>query len=272
MRLRDFEDRSVTRWESDGWTNDRNVNRMLDVLWTQGRIFPIERSSSGKYWDLAERVLPDWTPRERLTDLQLTRRAAPRALKALGAATRRHINNSFTAGRYPELGRVLREAEHAGTVMRLHVRKDHAKPLPGPWYVHADDLPLVDRLEAGEWEQRTTLLSPFDNLIIDRDRTQWLWGFFFRMEIYVPKDKRKFGYYSLPILHGDRLIGQVEPVMDRSRGVLVVNAVHAERSAPRDAATATQIRGSIEDLAEFTGAGSIDVPAKVPRGWERIRA
>jgi uncharacterized protein YcaQ len=271
LRLRDFEDRSVTGWESGGWTNDRNVNRMLDVLWTQGKIFPIERSSSGKYWDLAERVLPPWTPRDRLTDLQLTRRAAPRALRALGVATLQQINRSYLAGRYPQLPRVLGDLERAGTIVRLHVRHPAGPPLRGPWFVHADDVPLLDRLESGAWTPRTTLLSPFDNLIIDRGRTEWLWGFRYRMEIYVPRDQRRFGYYSLPILAGDRLIGRIDPLMDRSRGVLVLNAVHAERGAPRDRTTAGDIRNAVEDLATFTGAGSIEVPARVPRGWERIR-
>jgi uncharacterized protein YcaQ len=267
LRLRDFEDRSVTGWSSGGWTNDRNVERMLDVLWTQGKIFPIERSASGKYWDLAERVLPEWTPRQGLTDLQLTRRAAPRAIHALGVATPRHITRSFTQGRYPELDRVLRELERNGTLVRVHVAKDHGKPLPGPWYVRADDLPTVDRLEAGDWEPRTTLLSPFDNLIIDRDRTDWLWDFLYRMEIYVPKEKRTFGYYSLPILHGDRLIGRIDSAADRPRQILVVNSVHAEATAPKDRRTATAILRAIEELAAFTGPRGIELPRELPAGW-----
>jgi hypothetical protein len=271
LRLRDFEDRSVTGWESGGWTNDRNVDRMLDVLWTQGKILPIERSSSGKYWDLAERVLPPWTPRRALTDLQLTRAAAPRALRALGVATPRQITASFVAGRYPQLERVLPELERDGTFVRVDVANPEAKPIPGPWFVHAEDLPLLDDLEAGAWEPRTTLLSPFDNLIIDRARTSWVWGFDYRMEIYVPKAKRRFGYYSLPILHGERLVGQVEPVRDRDRGRLVVASLHAEPGAPRDGATGRAIRGAVEELATFVGAGSIEVTATVPRGWGAVR-
>jgi uncharacterized protein len=271
LRLRDFEDRSVTGWESGGWTNDRNVDRMLDVLWTQGKVFPIERSSSGKYWDLAERVLPPWTPRRALTDLQLTRTAAPRALRALGVAPPRQIAGSFVAGRYPQLERVVHELERDGTFVRVDVANPAARPLPGPWFVHADDLPLLDELEAGAWEPRTTLLSPFDNLIIDRARTEWLWGFAYRMEIYVPKSKRRFGYYSLPVLHGDRLIGQLDPAMDRARETLVVKGVHAEPGAPTDRATARAIRGTIEELAAFTGAGSIEVHGAIPRGWAAVR-
>ena len=76
------------------------------------------------------------------------------------------------------------------------------------------------------------LLSPFDDLVSDRDHTEQLFGFRFRLEIYVPKAKREFGYFVLPILHGDRLIGRVDPRFDRATGVLNVNAVYAEEGAP----------------------------------------
>ena len=95
--------------------------------------------------------------------------------------------------------------------------------LKGPWYVHAD---LLER----SFRPRTTLLSPFDDLVSDRDHTEQLFGFRFRLEIYVPKAKREFGYFVLPILHGDRLIGRIDPKFDRATGVLHVNAVYAEEA------------------------------------------
>lgn len=79
------------------------------------------------------------------------------------------------------------------------------------------------------------LLSPFDRLVHDRRRTEELFGFRFRLEIYVPKDRREFGYFAMPILHGDRLIGRIDPKLDRGSGVLHVRAIHAEESARRPA-------------------------------------
>ena len=144
---------------------------------------------------------------------------------------------------------------------------DEGRAWPGPYYVHRDDLPLLDRLAAGEWEPRTTLLSPFDNLICDRARTERLWDFRFRIEIYVPKDKREYGYYVLPILHGDRLIGRIDPLMDRKHKRLLINAIYAEPDAPPDAAPA--IAAAIERLATFLGATDIAYPATMPAGWEQ---
>jgi uncharacterized protein YcaQ len=89
LRLRDFEDRAVSSWQSSGWTVERNVDRMLDILWTQGRIMVVGRDGIQKIWDLAERWLPEWTPRDRLSEREVVRRAAQRSLRALGVARER---------------------------------------------------------------------------------------------------------------------------------------------------------------------------------------
>src|SRR5205807_2484739 len=104
---------------------------------------------------------------------------------------------------------------------------------------------------------RTVLLSPFDNLICDRARTELFFNFNYRIEIYVPKAKRQYGYYVLPILHGDRLIGRLDPQMDRKQKCLTINTVYAEPNAPKTSMTKTAakaIRSAIEDLATFLGA------------------
>ncbi len=255
-------------WVSTGWTSGRNISRMLDFLWIGGRIMVAGREGIQKLWDLTERILPDWTPRDRLTERELVRRAAQRSLRALGVATPRQIQYHFIRGRYPDLNRVLADLEVEGRIKRVEIR-DKGQSWPGEWYLHTDDCSLITELQS-DWHPRTTLLSPFDNLICDRKRTEQLFNFKFTIEIYVPKPKRRYGYYVLPILHGDRLIGRVDPEMDREHGRLVVNAVYAEpsRSTPKGAGRA--VAGAIEDLAAFLGAQEILYNSRrVPAIWKR---
>ena len=96
---------------------------------------------------------------------------------------------------------------------------------------------------------RTTFLSPFDRLVQDRDRAEALWGFFYRLEMYVPKAKREYGYYVLPILRGDRVVGRIEPVHDRKAGVLRVLGTWWE-----DGARPAPLTRPLQSLARFVGA------------------
>jgi uncharacterized protein YcaQ len=115
----------------------------------------------------------------------------------------------------------------------------------GRWIAHdeADDRPV----------RRTTLLSPFDRLIHDRARTEALFDFHYRIEIYVPKAERKHGYFVLPVLHRDRLVGRIDPERDRTRGVLRVNAVHWEDGP-------VPIERPVRSLARFLGVREVEWP------------
>ncbi len=261
------EDGIQTRnWVSTGWTSGRNISRMLDFLWMQGKLMVAGRSGVQKLWDLSERCLPAWTPRDRLSEREIVLRAAQHSLRALGAAQLRHINVHFMRRRYPGLPWALAELECSGKIERVQVIGD-GQEWPETWYVHTDELPLLERLERGEWEPRTTLLSPFDNLICDRQRTRLVFEFDYTIEIYTPQVKRKFGYYVMPILHGDRLIGRVDPIMDRANGRLVINAIHAEPGAPRTPETGRASADSLEELARVLGAREIVYPRRVPAMW-----
>jgi uncharacterized protein YcaQ len=139
---------------------------------------------------------------------------------------------------WPEARRVLEERRFR----RAGVRFDR-----GRWLAHpdVDDGPVP----AG----RTTFLSPFDRLVKDRDRAEALWGFYYRLEMYVPKAKREYGYYVLPILRGDRVIGRIEPVFDRKTRVLAVKGVWWQPDVKP-----VSLDRPLRELARFLGADSIE--------------
>jgi uncharacterized protein YcaQ len=223
-----------------------------------------------KWWDLAERCLPPgWILQEPLSEHEVVCAAAQKALRSLGVATPRDITEHFTRHRYPGLAEVLSELEARERILRVGVQ-EQGQELVGRWLVHADVLPLLERLEQQAWEPRTTLLSPLDNLICDRKRAARLFDFHYQSAIYTPKDKRRFGYYVMPVLSGDQLIGRIDPAFDRSRKQLLINAVHTELATAATAETGQAIAAVIEELAKFLGATTINYSHQLPEGWKQI--
>jgi uncharacterized protein YcaQ len=267
LRLRDFPDDSVESWESSGWTRDRNVDQMVRFLWIQGKVMVADRNGLEKWWDLAERVLPEPVRRQRMSDGQVARRAIELSLRCLGVATAAHVRGHFTHG-YPGLPEILQGFERSGLAERVDVIDDGA-PRPGTWYVHREDLPLLDRIERGRWEPRTTMLSPFDNLLHDRKRLLDLFGLDYKMEIYVAAVKRRHGYYSMPVLHGDRFLARVDPANDRENSRLIVRHVVPEPGVKADAANTEAVSNAVHDLAAWLSAERVDVDRSVAPAWRR---
>jgi uncharacterized protein YcaQ len=229
LRSRDLEDRSLVPWRSTGWTHGRNVGQMLEFLWARGEIAVVGREGSQRVWDLAERVLPVDAPP--VAPEKAERALAQRRLGALGIA------------RPDRLGGVGVPAEVEGVA--------------GEWAV---DPKLLERPFKG----RTAILSPFDRLVYDRERSLELFEFEFRLEIYVPQAKRRWGYYVLPVLHGDRLVAKVDAKADRKEGVLRVPALHMEAGTALDDVDA--VRTELEALAAWLELDEVDAESAPPRG------
>jgi uncharacterized protein YcaQ len=157
------------------------------------------------------------------------------------------------------IAKTIVQLERAGQLVPARIVSADGT-LKGRWYVHAADAEKVPGLERS-WSGRTTLLSPFDTLIRDRARTEALFGMRYRIEIYVPQAKRQYGYFAMPILHNDELIGRIDPRVDREKDAFVVNAVHLEPGVKRDMATGRAVARALHDLAEFTGVSRVSIPA-----------
>ena len=260
LQAKDLEDRSVAPWPSTGWTNERNVSRMLDFLSAQGKALVSARQGQNRLWDIGERCLPRWASADKLSESETVRRAAETSLKTLGVARLNHIKENFTRGMYPNLPQALKALERDQKILPVTVEGPEGEPTKGGWWVHHDDLELLTAIEEGAWEPRMSLLSPFDNLIADRKRLLELFGFHFRLEIYVPVAKRQYGFFVLPILDGDKLIGRIDPAFDRRSGVLTVNAVHQEPGAPWKKRQKDEVARTIKALGTWLGATEVKLP------------
>lgn len=231
LRSRDLEDRSVMDWESGGWTHQRNVTQMLEFLSSQGRIAIAGRAGAERLWDIAERVLPVDAPK--LTLEEARDRRARQRLRSLGVVR---------DGSSDDVGEAGVEVEIPG--------------VRGRWRVEPE---LLEREFAG----RSALLSPFDRLVYDRAVTEALFGFEYKLEMYVPVAKRRWGYYVLPALHQDRLVGRVDARADHKSGVLRVPTLHLEAGATADDLRA--IEGQLRELAAWLALDGPEVE-RVERG------
>jgi hypothetical protein len=266
LAMGEIEDRAVVPHRG-GWTGEeRSVARMIDVLWLRGEVGVSRREGGRRLWDLAERVLPRLEAGAGLSDDEAVERAALRALRMLGVARAAHLRRHFTRGRYPGLEAALGRLERRGAIAPVEIAG-----LGADWWVHADDAEALEAHAAAiaareGFRGRTVLLSPFDNLLCDRARTEALFGFAHRLEIYVPRAARRWGYFVLPILHGDGLIGRMDLAVDRRAGVLRAFAVHAEPRAPR---AGRAIRRELARLAAWQGAERVTLPASeaLPAAW-----
>ncbi len=216
-------DTCVRRWGSSGWNDNRNVTMMLDKLVQRGEVAIAGREGREKLWDLASRVYPD----DPFPPLDEARRLRDELrLRALGIARGRAAE---TPG----------EPNHVGEAGEPAV----IEGVKGSWRV---DPSYLDQPFAG----RTVLLSPFDRLVYDRKRTVDLFDFDYQLEMYKPAATRRWGYFALPILHGDRLVGKLDATADRKQsGCLLVHAIHEDE--PFTKAVTTAVHREIEDLARW---------------------
>jgi len=216
LMSRDIQDRADMPWPSTGWTNNRNVTQMLEFLAARGEIAISGRSGRQRLWDLAERVYPADTPI--VPAVQARRTRDERRLRALGIA------------RPKVVGDAGEPAQVEGTA--------------GTW--------RVDPTAIGQpFSGRTAVLSPFDRLIHDRARTRELFDFEYYLEMYKPKPKRRWGYFALPVLHHDQLVGKVDATADHNGSVLQVHAVHQDVRFTQ--AITAAVRSELEALASWLG-------------------
>lgn len=205
LAARDLPDTCVRPWRSSGWTQGKNVMKLLELMEARGEVAVVGRESRERVWDLAERVHADHAP---VPAPEAHLEWARRRLAALGIARPRALEADLEPYDVREVGVKARIAGVRGT-----------------WRVEES---LLADLDDGWETARTAVLSPLDRLVFDRKRTLEIFEFDYQLEMYKPPAQRRWGYWAMPVLHADRLIGKIDATADRDAGVLHVDAVHAD--------------------------------------------
>ncbi|HIE25739.1 TPA: winged helix-turn-helix domain-containing protein [Candidatus Poribacteria bacterium] len=240
LASRDFED---TRNKRGSWWNRKPARVGLEVLFRQGYLMVDRRVNFQCYYDLAERVLPASSDAPSKTVENWQRWATLRGVTCLGVATAEHVSDYYRQ-RKPAAQAMLEALAAEGAVVPVDVEgwKETA-------YLSTADLPLVEAIETGAHQPKlTTFLSPFDNLTWNRRRLRDLFGFDYRIEMYTPAPKRRYGYYVMPILHRGQLVGRLDPKADRQTGTMIVRSIYLE---PGKTLTGDLLAGVARALHEF---------------------
>lgn len=264
LSLTQFRDYVQSKRSSDGWTPGNMLSLMLFHLLMSGKVMVVGHQGNQNVWGLSEEFLPSWVERKELPEQEVELMAAQRAIRALGMASASEINYYFVRGRYQNLGRALKRLQDESVVHRVVVTG-----LPGreERYIHDDDIALLESMDTDAWQPRLSLLAPFDNLIYGRTRTSRVFGFDYVHEQFLPKNKRKFGTYVLPILWGERLVGRIDPRLDKEKQRLVINSVHAEEGATTDRELSEKIGEAVDRFATFLGMKEVFYAGRVPSAW-----
>lgn len=222
-------DTTEVPWRSTGWTNDKNLARLLDFMVARGEVAVAGREGGQRLWDLAERVYPD------VPALPLEEAVAEQDRRRLAAC-------GLLRPRGPQCPTESIDGGDAG-------EEAVVEGLPGTWRVDPR------YLDGADVQGRAVLLCPIDRLVFDRTRMRQIFGFDYVLEMYKPRAKRRWGYYALPVLDGDALVGKLDATADRKAGVLRVDALHED--GVWGAARRGRVVAEIEDLARWLDLGLV---------------
>jgi uncharacterized protein YcaQ len=233
---------------SGGWWNWHPNKTALEYFWRTGKFAIAGRSNFQKIYDLVERVIPAEFHAPEVSREEFVDWACRSALTRLGFATHGEIS-AFWALLSPD------EAKAWVTIHRDELTEVLIEPAlggkPRPSWAFADFPATTDDHAAAP--PRIRVLSPFDPMIRDRNRTERLFGFFYRIEIFVPEPKREYGYYVFPLLEGDRLIGRIDMKTDRKGGSLDVKRLWLEPGVKASAGRIEKLMAELDRVARFSG-------------------
>jgi uncharacterized protein len=250
-----------TDGKAGGWWEWKPEKRALEHLFAAGELMISRRENFHRVYDLRERVLanalPDWEDALAPNEQEVRRTLALKAVRALGVAPARWIPDYFRTPKKGAAG-LLEELADEGELVRAGIEGE-------PAYVHPDNARLAEKILSGELRSSvTTLLSPFDPVVWDRARALELFDFEYKIEVYTPAARRRYGYYSLPILHDGVLVGRLDAKAHRKQGTFEIKAIHLEPNTPVNDDLISGLSGALRDCAGWHGTPEVLVRRSDP--------
>jgi uncharacterized protein YcaQ len=257
VRSSDFE---RSDGKAGGWWEWKPEKRSLEVLFTAGELMIARRHNFQRIYDLAERVHPEWHD-GRMPPLEDVRRSfVLHTVRALGLAKAAWIPDYHRTRRpHPDPERMVEE----GLLLRGRVAG-----WSEPVYIHPEHAELARQAMEGKLAPRlTTLLSPFDPIVWDRRRALELFGFDYRLECYTPADKRRYGYFTLPILRRGALVGRVDAKAHRKAGEFELRSIHLEPGVRASERLVNDVAAAVQRCADWHGCSRVSLPRAVPEDF-----
>jgi uncharacterized protein YcaQ len=248
LAARDFENPGGAR--KGPWWDWKPAKAALEMLFWRGELMIAERIGFERVYDLTERVLPEGTDTRPPDPGELSRFIVNRALNALGIAGEKEIREYIRIGDREIVGKALKEMLAANEIVRLDVKGEN-----GASYAFANALEKASIFRAVM--PRVRLLSPFDNLASSRLRLKQRFDFDYALECYTPSSKRKHGYFVLPVLFGDEIVGRLDPKADRPEKTFVVRRLAIHPEFGDNGGLIVELGRALSDLARFNGCPTV---------------
>ncbi len=242
--------------KSTGWWDWKPEKMALEALFSTGEVMVARRENFQRVYDLRERILPHWDDDLLPTEVEARRGLALKTVRSLGIARARWVPDYF---KRPVKGtaELLERLAAEGLLLRCEVEGWEA-----PGYIHPDYAQLVRQVARGSVRHEgTTLLSPFDPVVWDRARLLDLWDVHYRIEVYTPVARRRYGYYSLPILHRGRIVGRLDPKAHRATGVLEIRQFHLETGVEPSPDLVEGLAHTLTEFAAWQNLTTVEI------GW-----
>jgi len=260
LMSKDFIDKTKSKGASP---RERNPYKpALEMLFWRGEIMVKERRKFQRVYDLTERILPASVDTTLPTDDEYGQFLVKRALQSYGIAQEKEIRNHLFMNNKELIAKTLNEMIDSGEVVTIEVDKNKQS-----YYALSENIASLVKLKKSR--RCLNILSPFDNMIIQRDRIIDLFGFDYTLECYVPPAKRKWGYWVMPILWGEEFIGRLDPKVDRKEKVLNIVNMYFEDGFNKHSEVIPELSIKLGELAQFNNCESINIlktsPSKVKK-------